>query len=234
MQNAHCKMQTASRVVAAVALLLFTAAPVFAQDTQPKQKPTPPQPAASNPIVVQRVSDQFFLGPEYKLTDMNGHTGQLVGATGGILMQEVFLIGGSVYHLVNGPTDWELTYGGFVFGIQSQPERAIRFGARSLIGFGTGSNNATYAYPVYPPFPVPHGGMYDSHHYPGYPGYPTNGRVHYEENFFVFEPQGDLLFAISNKIRFGVSGGYRWTDSSDYFQRAFNGVTGTFALQVGF
>ncbi len=213
-----------------VAALSLVATSAFAQDGQSKQKP---QTTASNPIVVQRISDQFFLGPEYKLTDMNGRTGQLVGATGGVLMQEVFLIGGSVYHLVNGPTDWELTYGGFVFGIQSQPEKPIRFGARSLIGFGTGSNITTYSYPVQQ-FPMPYGGMYDSHHYPGYPGYPTNGLVHYEENFFVFEPQGDLLFAISDKIRFGVSGGYRWTDSSDYFQHAFNGVTGTFSLQVGF
>ncbi len=234
MPNAKCKMPKASRAVAAFALLLISAAPLFAQDAA-QAKPQPQQ-VAPNPIVVERITDQFFVAPEYKLTDMSGHTGQLVGATGGMLMQETFLLGGSVYHLVQGPSGWELTYGGFVFGAQMPPEKKIRFGARSLIGFGTASNLSTVTYPGYQNFPMPYGGMNDRH-YPGYgypPGYPTSARVHYEENFFVFEPQGDLLFAITNKIRFGVSAGYRWTDSSDYFQHAINGVTGTFMVQVGF
>jgi hypothetical protein len=96
------------------------------------------------------------------------------------------------------------------------------------------------AYPSY--IPVPFGGGMGSMSLhiggrpgsPGYLGFPASARMHVEENFFVFEPQGDLVLAIANNIRFGVSAGYRWTNSSDYFQHAINGLTGTVMLQVGF
>jgi hypothetical protein len=225
-------------LIAAALSLIVTSA--YAQDSGGGAQAKPaPQAVAPNPIVVQRVHDQFFVAPEYKLTDMNGRTGQLVGGSGGILMQQTFVFGGALYHLVDGPSDWELTYGGFTFGVQMPPEKRIRFGARSLIGFGSASNVASYTFPISPPYPVPYYGRGHMTVAPvgfhaGYPGNASGARVQYEENFFVFEPQGDLVFAISDKIRFGASAGYRWTDSSDYFQRAINGVTGTFMLQVGF
>ena len=58
-------------------------------------------------------------------------------------------------------------------------------------------------------------------------------RVEVSENFVVFEPQADVRFTVTRRIRFGVSGGYRFTTGVDALGDRLNGATATLSVQFG-
>ncbi len=49
----------------------------------------------------------------------------------------------------------------------------------------------------------------------------------------VFEPQANVTFAVTRRIRFGVSGGYRLTTGAEGFGHDIDGATGTLSVQFG-
>lgn len=58
-------------------------------------------------------------------------------------------------------------------------------------------------------------------------------RVQVTENFLVFEPQAALVFTVTKRIRFGVSGGYRATGGVDALGDRVNGATATVSVEFG-
>ncbi|HEY6612901.1 MAG TPA: hypothetical protein VIZ32_00235, partial [Vicinamibacterales bacterium] len=89
------------------------------------------------PLVLERIHNPFVVAPDYKITDIDGDTGQMAGAYAGKLLGDTLFVGGGFYWLVNGDHGEEMRYGGLMLGWSMPAGRAIRFGARGLVGVGT-------------------------------------------------------------------------------------------------
>jgi len=203
-------------LVIALSLVLGVARGAAAQDTTPAQ----------GPLVLEPVHSPFVVAPEYKITDIDGKTGHLVGAYAGQLIDDRLLIGGAIYTLVNGSHGNDMTYGGFLIGWTMRPESRVRFGARGLVG-GGGATLGT-------DLPVVFGGSdrraYDPRYYN-----PTTGvvRVYGHDDFMVFEPQGNVVIRFNEHMGADLSVGYRAIAFDEFAGDRLHGVTGSFAVQFG-
>jgi hypothetical protein len=200
----------------AFTLVLGIACGAAAQDV------TPPQ----GPLVLEPVHSPFVVAPEYKITNVDGHTGHLLGGYAGQLIDDRLLIGGALYTLVDDGHHSDLTYGGFLIGWVIHPSGRIRFGARGLVGGG----GATLGSDV----PVVFGGYPDHRNDPRYYN-PTTGvvRVYGHDDFMVFEPQANTVIHFNEHIGADLSVGYRATAFDDFAGDRLHGVTGSFAVQFG-
>ena len=189
---------------------------------------------APPPLIVERVDNTFVVAPDYKVTDVDGTLGQLAGAYAGRLFDETLMIGGAGYWLVNGSRGDELAYGGLLVG-WSAPERVvgIRFGARGLVGVGSGTLGRDITIrggPVaLPDRRIRFGGVAGSQ--PGSLPAPSNIRILARDDFFVFEPQVTAGANLFRHITLNLGAGYRLTGFTDALDDRLNGVTGNVALQ---
>ena len=216
----------------ATALVIFLCAPAAWA-----QQPNTPQ-ASGTPVRVERVESRFLLSPDYKITKLDGDTGQLAGVSAGYLIEDVYYIGGAGYWLASGASEWDLAYGGVVAGVRIPMSERIAFGVKGLAGVGTATLRTTFG-DVMPGrdwsldgMPTMHGGRWRM---PVVNQLATDGdrRVDVSDTFFVFEPQADVVFAITRRIRFGVSGGYRATNGVEPLGDRLNGATATVSIQFG-
>ena len=130
---------------------------------------------------------------------MNGDVAQLAGAYVGRVIDDHLLIGGAGYRLANGTRGTELRYGGVMVGWTTAPGR-IRFGARGLVGGGSGTLPVSLADRVGGRLPDPHivsAGVRDARDIaarfgvrvpPLIPSGSLLPSVRVREDFFVFEP----------------------------------------------
>ena len=156
----------------------------------------------------------------------------------GKLLDEQLLVAGALYTLTNLGRATDLTYGGLLVGWMTAPEHRIRFGARSLVGFGEGEVPVTIqGYPVNysaaafePRDLVRFGGGRLPQPVP----LPTTSfTVRVRDNFAVLEPQGSISARVTSHIAVEFAAGYRVTGFSDALRDRLNGVTGALALQLG-
>ena len=113
-----------TKALSAALLVLLVPMAAAAQTTQ-------------GPLVLERIHNPFVVAPDYKITDLDGDTGQLAGAYAGKLLADTLFVGGGFYWLVNGDRGEEMRYGGLMLGWSMPAGRAVRFGARGLVGVGT-------------------------------------------------------------------------------------------------
>ena len=220
-------MNNQSRVRRGVSLLaglaLFCPVAALAQDA-------PPLPA-QGPLVVERVRSPLVVAANYKVTDLDGELGQLAGIYAGRAIDSTLFIGGAGHWLVNGSPGDGLTYGGLLVGWSIPVVSRIRFGTRGLVGFGSGSLSTN--------LDVRSGratvGGRNGVRFGGAGGptlQPTTVRVRVKEQFFVFEPQADVLLRLTDRIGLHWAGGYRLTGLVDVLDDRLDGATGSLALQV--
>jgi hypothetical protein len=189
---------------------------------------------APPPLIVERVDNTFVAAPDYKVTDVDGTLGQLAGAYAGRVFDETLMIGGAGYWLVNGSGGDELAYGGLLVG-WSVPERVvgIRFGARGLVGVGSGTLGRDITVrggPVgIPDRRIRFGGVTGSQ--PGSLPASPSIRILARDDFFVFEPQVTAGANLFRHISLNLGAGYRLTGFTDALDDRLNGVTGNLALQ---
>ena len=190
---------------------------------------------APPPLIVERVENAFVVAPDYKVTDIDGTVGQLAGAYAGRVFDEALMIGGAGYWLVNGSRGEELAYGGLLVG-WSAPERVvgIRFGARGLVGVGSGTLGRDISHPrrsrrnTGPPHSFwrtngqPAGSL---------PAASSTVRILARDDFFVFEPQVTAGADLFRHVTLNLGAGYRLTGFTDALDDSLNGVTGNLALQ---
>jgi hypothetical protein len=179
--------------------------------------------APSGPLVLERLENRFIVAPDFKVTEIDGDTGQLAGGYAGWLAEDTLLVGGAVYWLANGPDDAELTYGGLLVGWSTPAERRIQFGARSLVGLGRSELG----------FDVPRFARFGSR--PGTAGATpatTTVRVRGRDDFFVFEPQLTLVTKLTEHLGITWGAGYRLTGYTEFADDRLRGVTGSVALQL--
>jgi hypothetical protein len=178
--------------------------------------------APSGPPVLERLENRFIVAPDFKVTEIDGDTGQLAGGYAGWLAEDTLLVGGAVYWLANGPDDAEVAYGGLLVGWSTPAERRIQFGARSLVGVGRSELG----------FDVPRVARFGSRR--GAAGAlpaTTTVRVRGRDDFFVFEPQLMLVTKLTEHLGISWGAGYRLTAYTEFADDRLRGVTGSVALQ---
>src|SRR3954463_15232506 len=92
---------------------------------------------SSGPMTVQRIGNSAFIAPDFKITDFNGKASGLVGAYGGLLVEQTVLVGLGGYWLTDTSShDDDLWYFGFVTGVYVHQDRKVGAGFKMLIGGG--------------------------------------------------------------------------------------------------
>jgi hypothetical protein len=177
--------------------------------------------SGQGPMVVERVSDGPAIMPEVKITELDKITGTLVGASGGWMMDNRFLIGGAGYWLVNGDGR-SLGYGGLMFQWLEGTERRLGFSARGLIGGGWATLPQSYTY-LTPVGPTPRSRQL----------VPTTVHVWAEDGVFIAEPEASLLVNVAPRMRLNLGVGYRFVGADWDFDHRLHGVTATIGFQVG-
>jgi hypothetical protein len=216
-----------SAAIAACALVACSSRPVLAQT------PAAPAERSGQPIVVERVYSRWVIGPEYKLTSVDGESGHLAGLSGGRLIQELFYIGGAMYWLAGGASTWDMHYGGLVVGVQMPPGRRVAFGVKGLLGAGGATSSLTLEELFGGRLNLPMGRLGRFERWS--PFVPGDQRVELSDTFLVFEPEATVAWKVTRRIRFGVSAGYRFTGNADAyaFDDRLNGATGAVVVQFG-
>jgi len=173
------------------------------------------------PLVLERLHNPFVVTPDYKITDIDGDTGQLAGAYAGKLLGDILFVGGGFYWLVDGDHGEEMRYGGLVLGWSMPAGRAVRFGARGLVGFGTATLGVDGQL-----IGQPRGRLSAR----GVPGQTVRFLAH--DDFFVFEPQVNATVQVIPHVGVEVGGGYRLSGATDALEDRLNGVSGSVGVQL--
>lgn len=180
-----------------------------------------PAPAGPGPLVIERLENRFVVAPDFKVTEVDGDTGQLAGGYVGWLVEDQLLVGGAAYWLANGPDDAEMTYGGLLIGWTTSAERRIQFGARSLIGVGRatlGTDVTRFA-------------RFGARRGSPAPAEGATVRVRGRDDFFVFEPQLTLITQLNEQLGITWGAGYRVTGLTEFPADRLRGVTGSVGVQ---
>jgi hypothetical protein len=226
-------------------LLLFTFTVLVTATAYAQNPPAQPNAAAptSGPLVLERIHDPWVVAPDFKVSDVDGRTGELAGAYGGKMLDNTLLIGGAGYWLANTARDFKMAYGGVLVGWQSPEFKRIRFGGRGLAGIGS----ATLGFSGVPGRNVPVNplaGRGDIRFGVSDPRLPAPApapsrtlppvRVVGRDDFFVFEPQANVSARITKLIGVSCGVGYRETAGADFLRDRVNGATASLAVQFGF
>jgi hypothetical protein len=200
---------------AALTLLIYTvlgAVPaVCAQDAGPAT----PTPAPPSPMQVTQLKSGWLVAPDVRITSVDDQAATFAGGYGGWVTEGAFLVGAGGYWLADGSDDLKMAYGGLVLEWLARTDRRIGFGIRTLVGGGTATLGLSST-DLYGPFapvvlagaPVRfgHGGR---RHRAFDPEDFTNRNRRVSENFFVAEPQANLLLTLTTWMRINAGVGYR-------------------------
>jgi len=214
-------------VAASLVLVAMTAPPAVAQEAAAKN-PAADQ-GQQGPLVFQPVQSGWVMAPEVKATEFSDHYGTMVGAYVGWLTDESFLIGGSAYWLVDGAPDRGLAYGGLLLGWYAPIGRVARFGARGLVGAGSGTTGLTLTSPPWDGRPCCH--TWDKP--PADTSEPVTWRGAYSTHFLIAEPEASFVVRLSDWMSINASVGYRFVGWANGFEDRFRGPTGSIGIRFG-
>jgi len=178
------------------------------------QTSTPSGPNSGGPMTVEQVTQHFAIAPEVKASDFDGKTGVFVGAHGGVLVGNRFLVGAGLYTLTNGSRGRGLTYGGGMVGWQWWNGGLFSGSVRSLIGVGSGTTSQDLT------LTDRRGRTFESERF-------------LSSDFFVAEPQGDVLVRLTKHLHLDVGAGYRFASGGRVDNNRFSGASGSLALRIG-
>lgn len=215
---------------------------------------------AANPLIADEQDTQtlvggnvdsvFFLAPDFKFTEVDGKFANLAGVYGGWLIDRKLLLGGGGYFLTNRSDDFKMTYGGFVAEYFFSSDQLVNFSVKGLIGGGTATVSGFRGrfddlddLPIKLPFDFPNrfrGRGFDFPSIPGFPGFPNFPDFPFpifddiNESFFVAEPEVNLNLNITEMIRIGFGGGYRFIGGAGHINDRLDGFTANAALKIAF
>ena len=173
----------------------------------PPRAPQPTGGQGGSNIQVVPSEDGFMFAPDVRFTEVGGQYATLIGGYGGITYGAKFFVGAGAYFQVDGYNGRNLNYFGPVFEYRMFETKTIGFNLHALVGGGVEYGGCCY--PVYGPV-----GYY--------------GGVYYNEGFFVFEPEAQLVVRFSPMARLQLGLGYRVTSGYNH-----DGVSGSVSLQIG-
>lgn len=191
---------------------------------EPPAQPRSPRPSSST-MHVTTGEDGFMIAPDYRITEINHHTGQLVGAYGGYVFGGQFLAGGGGYWQADSTDGTHIAYFGPVFEWRMFPDRTIGLNLHGLVGGGWRYADDSY----YAHFDGPR-----IDHHGGPVPVPVNGRYYgipygyYGDNFFVAEPEAQVVVRLGSSMRLQGGVGYRAVS-----ENGLSGVSGSVSMQFG-
>jgi hypothetical protein len=216
-----------------IALVFCALAPAAFAQPAANNDPPPQPPQTQGPMRVERVHNGFVIAPDFKVAQIDHTTGALAGAYAGWLFDNHFLVGAAGYGLTHHRDSInEMGYGGALIGWQTQAHDWLGFDIKGLIGGGRATMTTSFD-DLFSPFgrdqhPIPTSmrDHIDDH-------FPPNGRFRFREDFFIFEPQADVVLNLTNHIGLSVGAGYRVVGEADGVQSRLRGATGSVALRIG-
>jgi len=184
--------------------------PAGASDRPPMRQPLPPAGAVHQ---VSRVSseDGPVFAADFRVTELHHRTTGLAGFYGGYVFGGQLMLGGGVYTQLDNYYSEQLTYGGAVAEWRLFHNSPVGVTLHGLAGYGQ-SNLAVY--------PVDTRGRNDYYH----------GHYGVYEEFWVGEPEAQIVARFGGHIRLVGGVGYRFT-SSDFSN--LSGVSGSVSVQFG-
>jgi hypothetical protein len=203
----------------------FTAVIVFASATVPSFAQSTETPG------LEKIQNGFVIAPDFKFSELDGQSANLLGGYAGWLTDRKLFIGGGAYWLTSGPAGADLAYGGAL--VEWFPRRNDRFNLsfRGLAGLGTGTASVDVDEFPEPVFPDrghgARGGRGGRFPHP----FPSSVRV--DETFFVAEPQANASYTFTSWLRLGAGAGYRLVAGASGLESRFRGPTASVSLQFG-
>jgi hypothetical protein len=213
-----------------------TPAGAAAQHAAPAAQPVT-QPSR---MQVTQLKSGWLVAPDVKFTNVDDHAATFAGGYGGWVTDGTFLVGGGGYWLANGSDDLEMAYGGLVLEWLARTDKRVGFGARTLIGGGSATVGLSYTDLYGPITPVVLGGDPVRFGHQGQrrprefdPGSLADRSFRVSENFFIAEPQANVLLTLTHWMRINAGVGYRLIGGTSLLDDRLHGVSGTVALQFG-
>lgn len=217
------KVVTAT-IAGVLTALLLPGASIAADDPQaPSAAVGQAAQSAQGPLVLQPVRNGWIVVPEVKFADVDKKLGTLVGGYGGWVVADTLIIGGGGYWLANHPNSIDMAYGGLVVGWIAPMNSAIRFGAHALVGAGSAR---VPGQSIVEPEPF---GMGDMR---GFDGRFFRGGM-FREDFFVFDPQADVVIRLADWMHVNLGVGYRVLGAQTSAVDRLRGASGSFAIRFG-
>ncbi|MEY4094487.1 MAG: hypothetical protein RLZZ53_1686 [Acidobacteriota bacterium] len=207
----------------------------LAVDASAQGSPASPVPPASpsSHLVVEQIQSGWLFSPDVRATDLNGTTEALAGGYIGRITDRSWVIGVGGYTLTNPDDDRKLWYGGPVFEWLIRADRKIGFGVRALVGAGSG----TLALPLSNFANGRAINVRDTRRDINVRTPPritnTAATVAVQDDFYVAEPQVNMMWNLTQgqRIVFGV--GYRAIGSAPLLGDDLKGVSGSISYQLG-
>jgi hypothetical protein len=183
------------------------------------------------PMIIEQVRDGFAIAPDVKVTRLDGSSRTLTGLYGGWVFDDTVLVGAGGYFLPDGSSNRKLAYGGAVVEWRQHPTFGpITFGIRGLAGYGQATMTSTVNLVIPPPYgPVPFAGPNQMP-----PATTTTtALVRFDQGFFVFEPQAELVVSLARWLRLTGSLGYRAIGDASGMENRLRGASGGLSLEFG-
>ena len=208
-------MNARAAIVGAAAAAVFVApSPARAQQTQ-------------GPMTVERVHDGFVIAPDVEVGRVGSSTATMAGVYGGWMIDNTVMIGAGGYFQMNRSNARTMDYGGLVVEWLARTDQSIGFGARALVGGGEAELSDALSVSIPTPIFRPDGRLdhLDVRH--------ETVPFRFRTNFFVAEPQADVLFTFSRLARLRVGAGYRLIGGAHGWDDQLRGATASVAVLIG-
>lgn len=210
---------TARLSILAAGMLLIMVSVAAAQQPAPAADQT-----SQGPLVLQPIRPAGLIAPDAKVTRVNGGTGALAGAYGGLLFDDALLLGAGGYWLTQQTHGVSFGYGGFVAGWQTHLSPRVSVGVKGLLGLGdatfTGDVTILDATTLHR----------DMDRIVTFP--PIGPRFRFHQSFFVAEPDANLTLWLGDRVGVNVAGGYRAIGAARGLERELRGATGSVSVQI--
>jgi hypothetical protein len=186
---------------------------------------------SSGPLVVERIQSGWLFSPDARVTDLGGETGALAGGYLGRITDRTWVIGAGGYYLTNREDDFKLAYGGPVVELLIRADRRIGFGVRTLVGAGTATLPRLASDFIDPrrlqstrSSKNPRSGFQLTN---------PDATVAVRDDFFVAEPQVNVMWNLSPGQRLVFGLGYRAVSHAPRLGDQIDGLSGSVSFQLG-
>jgi len=185
----------------------------------------------SGKLIVEQIQNGWLFSPDVRATDLDGKAGALAGGYLGHITDRTWVFGAGGYFLTNREDDFRLAYGGPVVEWLVRTDRKVGFGIRALVGAGTATLSRSVADLVDPR--VRQSSSSNRRTRSDSRLIDPDARVAVNDDFFIAEPQLNLLWNLSQgqRIVFGV--GYRAVGNAPLLGDQLKGVSGSISVQFG-
>ena len=177
-------------------------------------------PSAPGPMIFEPVRSGWLAAPDFKITEVDHRTSELVGGYAGRITDDTFFIGGGGYWMANQSRDREMAYGGLVVQWLARTNARLGFSVKGLVGGGAATLSGLTL-------------LRDNDDRDDRRGRITTIRGRHNQAFFVAEPEADVLVRLTRHMRLTVGAGYRFTTSERGGDSRLRGAVGTLGLQIG-